>query len=151
MKKEEWGPIIWKLLHCLTIKIKEDSFPKKKNELINTILSIFSNLPCPHCSSHALSLSKRLNITNINDKNNLIKALYIIHNLVNKKLKKKELSYDIIETYNNYNTKEVVVDYVNAINKSNYSERMMLYNFKKKQFINIFTKFIKANIDIFHD
>lgn len=151
MKKDEWGPIIWKLLHCLTIKIKEECFPKKKNELINTILSIFSNLPCPYCSSHAMSLSKKLNITKINDKSKLIKALYIIHNLVNKKLKKKELSYDIIETYNNYNMKEVAVDYINAINKSNYSERMMLYNFKKKQFVNNFIKFIKSNINIFYD
>ena len=75
----------------------------------------------------------------------------MIHNDVNKKLKKKELSYDIIDTYNNYDTKVVCVDYINAMNKSNYSERMMLYNFKKKQFINNFTKFIKSNINKFED
>ena len=26
MKKAEWGPLIWKVLHCITIKIKDDEF-----------------------------------------------------------------------------------------------------------------------------
>lgn len=151
MKREEWGPIIWKVLHCLTIKIKDDCFHNIKSNLIDTIQSIFSNLPCPYCSSHALLLFRKYNVKKINEKNILIKALFVIHNEVNKKLKKKELSYDIIDTYNNYDTKVVCVEYINAMNKSNYSERMMLYNFKKKQFINNFIKFIKSNINKFEN
>ena len=50
MKKNIWGPCIWNTLHILSIKVKESSFEKIKDELIDIINQIISNLPCPICS-----------------------------------------------------------------------------------------------------
>tara|TARA_Y100000768_G_scaffold374349_1_gene343969 strand:+ start:6427 stop:6879 length:453 start_codon:yes stop_codon:yes gene_type:complete len=147
MKKAVWGPIIWDLLHCLTIKIKDDKFVYCKDELIKNIMSILSNLPCPECSKHASSLFKKYNIKNINDKKILIKALFVIHEDVNKRLRKPLNEYTILDKYNNYNLKEVVTKYVNALNVSNYSEKMLLYSFGKKKFLISFIKYIKNNIN----
>ena len=32
MKKGEWGPIVWKVLHCITLKIKNEVFEKEKKK-----------------------------------------------------------------------------------------------------------------------
>ena len=33
MKKSEWGPCVWKVLHTLTIKIKDESFESQRKQL----------------------------------------------------------------------------------------------------------------------
>tara|TARA_B110000114_G_C14821352_1_gene288849 strand:+ start:155 stop:607 length:453 start_codon:yes stop_codon:yes gene_type:complete len=149
MKKDLWGPIIWDLLHCITIKIKDDKFINCRDELIKNIMSIFSNLPCPDCSKHASSLFKKYNVKNIQSKKDLVKAIFVIHEDVNKRLRRSNNEYTILEKYNNYNLKEVVTKYVNILNVSNYSEKMLLYSFGKKKFLNSFIKYIKKNIDNF--
>lgn len=150
MKKALWGPIIWDLLHCLTIKIKDEKFIKCKEELIKIIVSIFNNLPCPECSKHAVYLSKKYNIQKIKEKKILIKAIFLIHEDVNKKLRKLTNEYSILDKYNNYDLKDVATKYVNALNVSHYSERMLLYSFSKKNFLNAFIKYIRSNINNFN-
>ena len=86
---------------------------------------------------------------NIKDKKILIKALFVIHEDVNKRLRKPPNEYTILDKYNNYNFKEVVTKYVNALNVSHYSEKMLLYSFGKKKFLNSFIKYIRNNINNF--
>ncbi len=152
MKKEVWGPITWKALHCLTIKIKDEYFLYQKDELINNIISMMSNLPCPNCTAHALGLIKKYNLKRINDKQLLIRALFMIHNDVNKRLKKKLFNYESVEpTYTVMNLKEVLGNYYDISVNQKYGEKMMIYNFHRKAFLKNFRKYIQKNIIYFNE
>ena len=63
MQKSVWGPATWKLLHTMVLKINNDVSISQINDLKSIILRIVSNLPCPYCTSHAISY-----ITNSNYK-----------------------------------------------------------------------------------
>lgn len=150
MKKNVWGPCVWKTLHIITIKIKDSSFIKLKDEMINIIISIVSNLPCPLCSSHANLLLRKHKIRSIKTKNELIHTMYLIHNEVNKRLKKNLFNKeDLINKYKNMNFKNVLNDYYVMIQKSKYNEKMLLYSFHKSNFLKNFKKFIIKNINNF--
>lgn len=147
MKKTEWGPCIWTFLHCLSIKIKDEFFMTEKITIIDLIRDTCSNLPCPTCSSHAILLLKKYNIDKINSKENLIKLIFIMHNEVNKKLKKNLYNYNIlINTYNKYNFMEVLNKYNYVIKQSNYNEKMMLHSFYKKRYVKKFRDYFLKNI-----
>jgi hypothetical protein len=53
----EWGPIVWKYLHCLTEKIGHSGNPLMDNDqagymeiLVGTLHQV---IPCPECQAHA--------------------------------------------------------------------------------------------------
>lgn len=56
---EEWGPILWKYLHCLAEKIGISGNPVIDADQANYIETIISTLhlilPCPECQTHAAS------------------------------------------------------------------------------------------------
>ena len=60
MKKSEWGPVVWTTLHVFSVHVRDVHFQEAKKELIETIISVMANLPCPNCSSHALGMVKKL-------------------------------------------------------------------------------------------
>jgi hypothetical protein len=53
----EWGPIVWKYLHCLTEKIGFSGNPIVDNDQANYMEVLITNLhlviPCPECQAHA--------------------------------------------------------------------------------------------------
>lgn len=152
MKKEVWGPITWKALHCLTFKIKDEYFMNQKDELINIIISIMNNLPCPHCTAHAIGLVKKYNLRRINNKQLLIRALFMIHNDVNERLKKTLFKYELIEqTYTFMNFKEILGNFYEISINQKYGEKMMIYNFHRKLFLKNFKNYIQKNIIYFDE
>ena len=88
MKKAEWGPIIWKTLHCIPLKIKDEEFSNEREQIIKIIMSICSNLPCPQCSSHATGIIRRYKLSDVKTKSDMVKFVHFMHNHVNKRLKK---------------------------------------------------------------
>lgn len=94
MNKRTWGPIIWNFIHVLSYKIKEECFKSQKQNILLILKLVFSNLPCPYCTSHATALFKSSNIKLIRDKASLIDFLFSFHNEVNRKLKKHQFSRD---------------------------------------------------------
>lgn len=150
MKKAVWGPLTWKVLHCITIKIKDEEFPKERENIIKMITSICSNLPCPHCASHATGMIKKYKLKNVKTKSELIKFVYFMHNSVNKKLKKTNYLFDNIEHYNQYNTKDVLTEYFNKNANARYGERMMLQSYHKNIFLKHFKDYFRKNIHKFN-
>lgn len=147
MKKEEWGPCIWNLLHCITIKIKDDKFSEEKNNIIKIINNICNNLPCPMCAAHATQILIKYKFEKIDTKERLIKVIFFLHNEVNNSLKKKLYSYNnLIDKYSKYNFIDVLNKYYSIMNKSNYNEKMMLYSFHKKKFLVEYKKYFLNNI-----
>jgi hypothetical protein len=151
MKKSEWGPIVWKVLHCITIKIKDEEFINQREKLIELITKICSNLPCPHCSSHAIRIINNYKLKYVKKKEDLIKFVHFMHNLVNKKTKKNTHSIEIIDNYKNYNTKNVLSDYYRM--NTNYKTpnvKMMLHTHSRNEFLKFFYNYFNANISKFN-
>lgn len=150
MKKSIWGPCIWKTIHTLTVKIKDNHFNDQKKGLIEIIFKICANLPCPSCASHASGLLKKYKVKFITTKEQLIKAMCKIHNEVNIRLKKKIFTYEnVIPLYSSYNLKDILNDYYNKNIESRFAEKMMLHNFHKNEFLKFFKKYIIENISYF--
>ena len=150
MKKSVWGPQIWILLHCITIKIKEQHFSEQKKNITNMISQICSNVPCPLCASHATGLLRKFNIHHVKTKDQLIRLIFTLHNDVNTKLKKRPFDFvNLLSTYQDHNFKNVLVQYYNTFISVNFGEKMMLYSFRRKLFLKNFHTYFKDNIDLY--
>jgi hypothetical protein len=150
MNKSVWGPCTWNVLHVLSMKIKESDFSSHKNKLIDMIIKICSHLPCPICSMHAKQLMGKYNIRRIQTKEGLVKTLFLIHNEVNKKLKKPHFEYEKIKNiYLSMNTRQVFTDYYNKYSVMNFGEKMMLYSFHRKLFLKQYKQFMQNHIHLF--
>ena len=67
----KWGKPTWQFFHMLAHKIKPEYFKQVRIELLNTIYSICSTLPCPVCSEHAKQYMNSINFNNIQTKEDL--------------------------------------------------------------------------------
>lgn len=134
MSPSSWGPSTWLFMHTLASKIKDTSFPIIGLNLIQILIQISNNLPCPECSQHAKVFWSQVKIGNIKTKVDLINLLFVFHNMVNKRkgyppFKYENLQYynnkNVIETYNmfsrNFNTK----GNMNLINESFHRNRFL--------------------------
>jgi hypothetical protein len=83
VKKMKWGEPIWNLFHVLAEKVKEETFSTIREELLNVIYTICSNLPCPDCTNHATIYMNGINYKSIQTKEQLKELLYTFHNSVN--------------------------------------------------------------------
>jgi hypothetical protein len=84
-KKMKWGPSIWFFFHTLAEKVKEEEFLSIRGDIINNILLICKNLPCPNCASHATDYMSKINFNVIRTKDDLKTLLFTFHNSVNQK------------------------------------------------------------------
>lgn len=83
-----WGPNVWKLFHCITLKYPEHptSFDKSvANRLFKS--GIMSLLPCTECVRHYKQLLRTMPI-NVSSRQSLFVWFVSIHNAVNRKLSK---------------------------------------------------------------
>ena len=53
---------------------------------------ICANLPCPDCSQHATQTLRMMNRKVVNNRENLIQAMFQFHNMVNTRTGKKQFS-----------------------------------------------------------
>jgi hypothetical protein len=114
MSPSDWGPPTWIFLHTIAEKVKETSFPLISQQLIQMIVEICNNLPCPECSSHAKVFWNNVNKINIQTKQDLINLLFVFHNNVNKRKNTPQFKY------------ENLVKYKNLINESFHRKLMMI-------------------------
>ncbi|MBI96546.1 hypothetical protein CL656_05320 [bacterium] len=142
MNKRTWGPIIWIFIHTLSYKIKEESFPEQKDNLLKILRILFSSLPCPYCSSHAMKLFKQSNLKLITNKDSFIDYLYAFHNNINRRLKKANFpKVALNKKYENINFATVVRNFltVYSTRHTNNLKSIMLNNSKStsKHIMNI--------------
>jgi hypothetical protein len=146
MSKSVWGPATWSLLHCLVLKISDDIPKSTLDELKTVISSIFSNLPCPICSNHAVSLMNSSGFKQINTIAALRVYMFHFHNKVNETLKKPQMKYeDHLILYNQMNFELVVKNVFNIYNNLNTGVTMMLYSFHRTNLLRDIDAFLKKN------
>tara|TARA_B100000524_G_scaffold17878_1_gene9347 strand:- start:6169 stop:6618 length:450 start_codon:yes stop_codon:yes gene_type:complete len=136
-----WGTPTWNLLHCIPEKIDETYFNNNKDKVIMIINSILIGLPCPDCSSHSLKLFNKYKRYVVN-KITLKKVIFLMHNDVNKKTKKKVQNISILEMYTNYNMKNVLEKWVDVYKPAKNIPKLMYNNMQinivKKKIIKYF-------------
>lgn len=151
MNNKYWGNITWIFFHTLAEKIKPEEFEKNKELFINIIIKTCNHLPCPHCSQHATEVLSTTHLNNIKTKSHFIEFLRQFHNIVNIKLKKKELSKEEIkDLYKDFNLLNVLVILINTYKSVKTSERLMTYNFYRNKFLQELSNDIKNIKNIKH-
>ena len=121
VKEMLWGEPTWLLFHTLAEKVKDEEFPKIRQELLNHIMKICNNLPCPSCSQHATQYMRKVNFNAIHTVEDLKKMLYIFHNSVNERKKYAEYPYDELTG------KYVDLDFNQVVNKFMFHFQQKVY------------------------
>ena len=112
-----WGPDGWKLLHSIV-----EGYPSKPTKKDKTNYRIFFNsliyvLPCIYCRNSFKEYLDNLPIDNfLSSKNKLSYWLYLIHNMVNEKLRKQKLHNQRDPSFQEIKTR--YKQYVKDINQS---------------------------------
>jgi len=149
MSKAVWGPATWKLLHCMVLNVKNIE-PGQLIELKNTIMRIVSNLPCPYCTSHALSNIASSNFRMIGNIDDLKMFMFQFHNKVNQQVNKKLITYEEhIPIYCDLNLEVVFQDFLNIYQKQMGGITMMLYGFHRKQMLIDVFNFFRRNQNMY--
>ena len=91
-----WGPSGWKFLHYITLSYPENPDENIKKTYKNFFSELYQVLPCEKCR---INYEEHLKIYPLSDKvleskENIVKWLISMHNLVNIINNKKEYSYD---------------------------------------------------------
>jgi hypothetical protein len=150
MQKSVWGPITWNLIHTMVLKVKDTINSNQLSELKNIILRILHNLPCPYCTSHAISYIKQSNYKVINNINDLRIFIFQFHNAVNKRLNKPLITYEEHAQLYNKSINEVGHKFIEIYSTKNSGVTMMLYNFHRKQMIEDLIKYFKLNHTLYN-
>jgi hypothetical protein len=145
MTKAVWGPATWKLLHCMVLKVNSLE-PSQLIELKNTIMRIVSNLPCPYCTSHAMSTMATSNFKTISTINDLKMFMFQFHNKVNQQVNKKLITYEEhLPLYCELNIEAVLQNFLYVYQQQIGGVTMMLYGFHRKQMLIDVVNFFKRN------
>lgn len=85
-----WGPTTWKTMHLISASYPNKPTKTEKNNYKRFYKSLGCVLPCKNCGKSYREYMKELDIDNfLDNKRSLMYWVYLIHNKVNKKLKKK--------------------------------------------------------------
>lgn len=88
-----FGPGVWWCIHKIAL---HGDKTKKYNETLEILIMLLKNLPCNNCRIHSIEhMNKHQPFEYLNSHESpLFYWTYIMHNKLNKYLKKKELTYD---------------------------------------------------------
>lgn len=132
LKNEIWGPMTWHMIHNFSIKSKNN------NCMLILIKTLGYILPCPTCKKHYNYLINDIYKLDEKDsnKNNMIKYLYDVHNIINDNLDKNiKISYnksiELNKKTNNSKFIFLIVSIYTNINYNNisFNEFDKIYNF----------------------
>jgi hypothetical protein len=148
MSPSQWGPPTWVFIHTLAEKIKEDHFNAIGKPVIYNILQICNNLPCPECSDHAKQFWSKVNINNVNTKQDLINLLFVFHNGVNKRKRSGPFRYVDLQYYKTLN----LIDTFNNFTKNFHTKgnmKMLTESFHRARLLSSLKIWLMSNIGHF--
>lgn len=91
-----WGESFWKMMHYVTFAYPNNPTVDDKNNVRIFFTNIVNVLPCENCRVHYTLNLKNYPLTDevLSSKNNLVKWLIDVHNEVNKRTGKPELTLE---------------------------------------------------------
>ena len=118
--KIKWGAPTWYLFHTLAEKVKENSFPLIRKELLDIIFVICTNLPCPDCANHATRFMQGVNYNTIVTKLDFKELLFRFHNSVNARKEFPIFSRsELDDMYSRANTSNIIINFYNNFKNTN--------------------------------
>jgi len=148
VNKSIWGPLTWYLFHCLAYKIKP-GHDYIVPVLFAYIKSLCQHLPCPECAAHAELMWAHYPYR-VQTKEDLVRAVWRAHNLVNTRLGKPIMSrakHD--ELYSRVPLFQVCNRYRTVMSATERSEQRLSDAFHRKRNIDDFLKFVRHNWRVF--
>jgi hypothetical protein len=148
--KMKWGKPIWTFFHLLAHKVKDEDFAVIRSELLNTIFSICTVLPCPVCSEHAKRYLQAINFNNIRTKQDLKIMLSNFHNEVNRRKGYAIFnSENLNETYDGMNFVDAINLFIYHFEDKHRSAKLMADDMMRTQVSTNVKKWIRQNIQHF--
>ena len=150
-KKMKWGEPTWYLFHTLAEKVKDEYFQSIRLDLLNTIVIICQNLPCPDCANHATEYMKKINFSTIKTKQDLKLMLFQFHNVVNQRKKFLLFSInDLDSKYSNANTINIIHNFMYHFQDKNHSIRMISNDIYRSRIADQLKTWFNNNIQYFN-
>ena len=148
MGRSQWGPPIWYFFHVLVENVKEESFAIIGPQILNQIIQICYNLPCPECAQHAKIFWTRSKLGTIKTKGDLKNVLYIFHNSVNRRNNKPLFHYDRLEIYKKTNLIKSFNIFIANFN-TNGNMTLLTESFHRRRLVSSLRKWLIYNISHF--
>ena len=150
-KPMKWGEPIWFFFHTIAEKVKNESFPYVKQDLLNIIYKVCVNLPCPMCANHAVEYMNKINFNAIQTKDQLKDVLFVFHNSVNvRKNFPVFMRKDLDEKYSRANTIKIIQNFLNVFQYKNSNMHMIANNMHRTNVANDIKGWFNTNIQHFH-
>lgn len=147
-----WGEPTWFLFHTIPEKLKPERFQKVKRDLVNIIIMICNNLPCPICAKHATEFMSRVNFNNIHSCDDLRSLFFRFHNEVNiRKGYPLFLEQDVQPKYQAAITNNIFTNFILAFDKKNRSMRLMSDDMYRGRIVEVIKKWLADNRQHFID
>ena len=150
VKKMLWGEPFWFLFHTMAEKVKDELFPTVREELLNLIYTICTNLPCPDCSNHATQYLNGINFKKITTKLELKELLFTFHNMVNKKKNVALFPREGLEKYESAKMIPILNNFMYHFRNKKSSIQMIANDFHRERIFKELQKWFSENIQIFN-
>ena len=98
-----WGVSTWRLFHTMAARIREESYPYLKGQLLAVVKQICYNLPCPEWARHATQFMRNVHLSSFPNRTVFISMLFQFHNSVNARLGKRQYTLEDLKEYKNRN------------------------------------------------
>lgn len=92
--KDDWGPYLWAFIHTITIiDLGQDNIKHNSNAL-DVLYGLQNCIPCLKCKDKYVKQLEKLADVNLDERMVLFRWSVDLHNEVNKKLNKEQISYE---------------------------------------------------------
>ena len=100
MDSSIWGPHAWFFLHSISFNYPETPTDTDKRNMLAFAINIGELLPCEYCKMHYQQYFTSNPIQkNLSSRTALINWFIDLHNSVNRRLKKPEMSFDQVVSF----------------------------------------------------
>ena len=95
MSPDVWGPIFWNAMHIVTLGYPDEPRDDEKKAVTEFFNSLKFVLPCPVCRYHYTTVLETDPVEPaVVSRTKLVEWAFNIHNIVNKELKKPEITWE---------------------------------------------------------
>ena len=145
-----WGAPTWALFHTIPEKLSNKNFVENKTSILQLIMTICNNLPCPSCSQHATQYMRKVNFNAIHTVEDLNKMLYIFHNSVNERKKYAEFSYDdLTSKYSTLDFNQVVNKFMFHFQQKVYAMNLIAQQISRQKQVVVVKNWFLNNMHLF--
>jgi hypothetical protein len=149
-KKIKWGEPFWFLFHVLAEKVRESEFPRLRAGILNLVLTICSNLPCPECTGHATRYLNGINFNTIRTKEDFKMMLYNFHNTVNARKQYPVYPVEALSKYALGNVVPIIENFMRHFLQNHRSFHLLADDMQRRQISGTVARWFRENIGAFY-